>query len=339
MSNKIQVAEFEFILPDILTEWPWKRTMNPHSSPEMSAESLEWIQSFISTPHMQRMFSDGDASLLCSLAYPLENKSVLRAACDFTNFLILLDGEVDSMTTRHEAQELAAAIMDTVCNPDKIRPAHEGVIGEAFRQLWKSISKVASVAAYGRFIKRLENCMTAMVQEVQDRTLEYVRDIDEYLPVRRETLGAKLSFSFLEFQLNLPDEIFEDPVIQRLTNACLDLIILTNDIYSYNVEQARGKGGHNLVAVLMKHKHFTLTETTGWISDYGSSIVHGFLNDLNRVPYFGEDYQADVERYLHGMASWVRASDCWSFESGRYFGMHGLEVQQSRKVVLLPRND
>ncbi|KAG6888069.1 hypothetical protein C0992_009725, partial [Termitomyces sp. T32_za158] len=227
------------------------------------------------------------------------------------------------MTSHHEAQKLADAVMDVVCNPDKVRPAHEGVVGEALRQVWKSIENVASEAACGRLIKRLGSCMTAIVQEVQDRALGYVRDIDEYLPVRHETLGAKLSFSVLEFQLNLPDKIFEDPVIQRLINACLDLIILTNDIYSYNVEQARGIGGHNLVAVLMKHKHFTLTETMGWISDCGSSIVHGFLSDLKQVPYFGEEYQADVERYLHGMA--------------KYFGINGSEIQQSRKVVLLPR--
>ncbi|KAG6894912.1 hypothetical protein C0992_003990 [Termitomyces sp. T32_za158] len=96
--------------------------------------------------------------------------------------------------------------------------------------VWKSISKVASVAARHRLVKNVKSCMTAIVQEVQDRALEYVRDIDEYLPLRRETLGAKLAFSVLEFQLNIPNEVFEEPIIQRLTNACLDLIILSNVI-------------------------------------------------------------------------------------------------------------
>ncbi|KAG6888070.1 hypothetical protein C0992_009726 [Termitomyces sp. T32_za158] len=344
MSSNVQVAEVEFILPDILAEWPWKRVINQHSSPELEAESLEWIQSFVSTPHMQRVFSIGKFSLLCFLAYPLESKDVLRVACDFTNLLFLLDEHSDSMTTLQEAQKFAAVVMDTVCNPDKTRPAHEGVFGEGLRQVWKAISRVASVAARGRLIKSLESCMNAIVQEVQDRALDHVRDIGEYLPLRRETLGAKLAFSVLEFQLNLPGKVFEDPVIQRLTDACLDLIILSNlipnfnqDIYSYNVEQAHGIGGHNIVTVLMKHKHFTLAETMAWISRYASITVDSFLDDLKHVPYYGEECQANVERYLHGMANWVRASDCWSFESGRYFGIHGPEIERSRKVVLLPQ--
>lgn len=65
-------SESAFILPDILAEWPWKRTMNPHLSHEMKAESSEWIHRFVSTPHMQQVISSGDFSefhfavLLCN---------------------------------------------------------------------------------------------------------------------------------------------------------------------------------------------------------------------------------------------------------------------------------
>lgn len=87
----------------------------------------------------------------------------------------------------------------------------------------------------------------------------------------------------------------------------------------------------------MQHEQFTLSEAVAWIGNYASKCVQNFLNDLRHVPYFGEEHQADVEHYLNGLGNWVRGHDSWSFESGRYFGMHGLEVQRSRKVVLLPR--
>ncbi|KAG6894724.1 hypothetical protein C0992_004965 [Termitomyces sp. T32_za158] len=285
---------------------------------------------------MQRVISNGEFSLLCFLAYPLENKDVLRVVCDYMNLLFLLDEQFDIMAPR-EAQQLAAALQDAVCNPDKARPAHENVLGEALRQVWKSMSKVASVAARGRLIQSLESCITALVQQAKDRALDYIRNIDEYLPVRRETIGANPALIILEFQLNLPERFFEDPVIQRLNNACVDLIVLSNDLYSYNVEQARGDEGHNIVTILMQHEHLTLSEAVAWIGNHASKCVRNFLNDLSHVPYFGEEYQADVDRYLDGLGNWVRGHDCWNFESGRYFGVQGLEIQQSRKVVLLPQ--
>ncbi|KAG6877090.1 hypothetical protein C0993_010326 [Termitomyces sp. T159_Od127] len=310
--------------------------MNPHSSPQMKAESLEWIQNFATTPHMKRAFELGDFSALCFLAYPLENKDVLRVACDLMNWFFLYDDQSDLMTPP-DAQKLAALVLNAISHPDNTGPAHECVVAEAIRQLWKLVSEVSSAASRGRLIKNIYNCTSAIVQQAQDRVLDHVRDVDEYLFLRRETVGATSAFVVLEFSLNLPDDIFEDAVIQRLNNACVDLILLSNDLYSYNVEQARGDGGHNLVTILMQHRHFTLTEAVKWIGDYALERVHSFLDDLNRVPFFGEEYQADVKRYLNGLGNFVRANDCWHFESGRYFGRDGLEIQRSRRVVLLPK--
>ncbi|KAG6879126.1 hypothetical protein C0992_005013 [Termitomyces sp. T32_za158] len=247
-------GEAVLILPDLLANWPWKRVVNPHLSPQIKAESMEWIQSFVSTPRMQGVFDRGEFA-----------------------------------------------------------------------------------AARGRFIKSFDDFTKAVVTQAHDRALEYVRDIDEYLPIRRETIGAKQAFIALEFDLNLPDEVFEDPIIQSVIDACSDLISLDNDLHSHNVEQARGDEGHNLITILMHHRHLTLNDAVAWISNYVSKLVQSVLNDLSHVPSFGEEYQADVERYLNGLCNWVRAYDSWQFESGKYFGMHGLEIQKTRKVVLLPR--
>ncbi|KAG6867460.1 hypothetical protein C0993_002527 [Termitomyces sp. T159_Od127] len=285
---------------------------------------------------MQQIFDLCDCGSLSFLAYPLESKDVLRVGCDFMNWFFLYDDYSDLMTP-HEAQKLAAIVLDAIRHPDKIRPAHECVVGEATRQLWNLISQCSSAAARSRLVKSLEAYTISVVQQAQDRALDYVRDIDEYLPVRRRTIGVKPAFVVLEFCLNLSDQILEDPIIQRLTNVCVDLIILSNDLYSYNIEQARGDGGHNLVTILIQHKHFSLTEAMTWIGNYASKLVHSLLNDLNHIPYFGEEHQADVERYVNGMGNWVRANDCWHFESGKYFGMDGLEIQKSRMVILLPQ--
>ncbi|KAG6893153.1 hypothetical protein C0995_001404, partial [Termitomyces sp. Mi166 len=152
---------------------------------------------------------------------------VLRVGCDLMNLFFLFD-ECSDVATLHETQQMAVIVMDALRNPDKARTANECVVGEAARQFWKLSSKYACEGARRRFIETFDKYTASVVQQVQDRAHNYIRNIDEYLLVRRETIGVKPSLTILEFELNLPDEVFEDPVIQRLTNACIDMIFLSN---------------------------------------------------------------------------------------------------------------
>ncbi|KAH0584468.1 hypothetical protein H2248_010004 [Termitomyces sp. 'cryptogamus'] len=242
------------------------------------------------------------------------------------------------VATPHEVQQMADMVMDAIRNPDKARPANECVVGEVARQFWKLSMRYASEGASRRFIESIDEYTASVVQEAEDRAQSYIRSIDEYFHVRRKTVGVKPSLALFQFGLNLPDDVLEDPIIERLTNACIDMIILDNDLYSYNVEQARGDAGHNIITIVMHQKKIGLSEAVNWIGDHHSKLGQQFLNDLKHVPHFDKMIELDVKHYLDGLGNWVRANECWSFESHRYFGMSGREVQQSRKVVLLPRS-
>lgn len=78
--------------------------------------------------------------------------------------------------------------------------------------------------------------MESVVQQAQDRTADYIRDIDSYFEVRRDTIGAKPSFAILEVHMNLPDDVFENPIVKTLTSTAIDMLIIGNDLCSYNVE-------------------------------------------------------------------------------------------------------
>ena len=87
----------------------------------------------------------------------------------------------------------------------------------------------------------------------------------------------------------------------------------------------------------MHHEKSGLNEAMKWVGDYCSKIVHNFLKDLCHVPSFGDKFDDQVKHYLDGMAYWVRGNDSWSFEGQKYFIEGGLDIQKSRRVVLLPR--
>jgi hypothetical protein len=71
-----------------------------------------------------------------------------------------------------------------------------------------------------------------------------------------------------------------------------------------------------------------------WIDEYHKSLRTTFLSNIEGIPSWGEELDAQVSEYTYGLANWVRANDSWSFESQRYFGRHGLEIQKGRWVDL-----
>jgi hypothetical protein len=104
------------------------------------------------------------------------------------------------------------------------------------------------------------------------------------------------------------------------------------------VEQARGDDGHNIVTIVM-HQHKTdIQGAMNWVYEYHKELEVKFM-DLyeNNVPKFGEPVDAQLARYVDGIGNMVRANYEWSFETERYFGKKGPEIEETRWVALLPK--
>jgi hypothetical protein len=74
------------------------------------------------------------------------------------------------------------------------------------------------------------------VLQAEDRDHGEIRDIKSYFAIRRENTGLKPSYAIIEVHLNLPERVHSDPIIERLYLAAVDLILIANDVYSYNIE-------------------------------------------------------------------------------------------------------
>lgn len=103
-----------------------------------------------------------------------------------------------------------------------------------------------------RFINEFQNYLDSVVQQAQDRTEQYIRGIDEYFEVRRNTIGAKPSFCINAIEMNIPHEVMTNQHIVTMTAACIDMLIIGNDLCSYNVE-----------SVLLHTRHLLLLTVDG----------------------------------------------------------------------------
>lgn len=121
----------------------------------------------------------------------------------------------------------------------------------------------------------------------------------------------------------------ENRVVDHGDNA----FISSQDVFSYRREQARGRTEDNIITVVMDIYDLDVDEAVDWVERRHRELEREFIEKHDKVPKFGEPVDAQVERYIEGLAHWVWANAMWSFECGRYFGEEGLEIMKKTKWV------
>lgn len=94
---------------------------------------------------------------------------------------------------------------------------------------------MTSIAQH-RFINTFQTYLDAVVEQAKDRTAHHERTIESYFQLRRETIGAKPSFILNQMYMDIPEHVMRHPVIKKMTELTIDMIIIANDLLSYNQE-------------------------------------------------------------------------------------------------------
>ena len=84
------------------------------------------------------------------------------------------------------------------------------------------------IPAIERFISDFDAYTKSIITEAEDRVAGHQRTVDDYLTLRRDTCGAKPTFSFFALGLNIPDQVFDNPLMISLIENATDLIAVTN---------------------------------------------------------------------------------------------------------------
>ncbi|KJZ76904.1 hypothetical protein HIM_03781 [Hirsutella minnesotensis 3608] len=303
-------------IPETLHNWAWARVVSPHYE-DCKRKSAAWVENLGAFgPKAQIAFNKCDFSLLASMAYAELDKDGCQVGCDLMNLYFIID-EWSDVSDENETRRQADAIMDALRNPYQPRPPGEWIGGEATRQFWLHAINIATESAQKRFIVAFQHYTEAVVQQSFDRTHGHIRNVQRYFEIRRETIGARPSFVINQIHDNFPDDIMQHPVIESLTLLCIDMLIIGNDLYSYNVEQSRGDDVHNLVTVVMNDFGYDVHEAFNWIGCHHHVLACYFMMDYEKVAQVAGDepgYEKQIRKYAAALGNWVRANDQWSFE-------------------------
>ncbi|KAG0703654.1 terpenoid synthase [Suillus ampliporus] len=322
-------------LPDTMINWPWPRAINPHFQDVKVEVDASFREFKALSPESQEAF---DKSRITALAYPNVPREHLRIGCELMNMFFILD-EYTDIESGAGAKEMMDIVFDALHNPHKTRPEGECIIGEIVRQFWVRAIQTASLPSQRHFLETFTAYGRAVVVEALEREQGHRRSINDHLKLRRDTIGIRPSVAIYEMGMNLPDEVFYHPVIAELVGYIADLVSIDNDMLSYNKEQATGNENHNLITTLMLELGLDRGSAMAWAADYHAQVQKRFMDGLAKVPSWGPSVDVLVKEYLDGIVMWPRGNHCWSYESQRYFGTRGPDIQQTRLVQLLPKAD
>ncbi|TFY54399.1 hypothetical protein EVJ58_g8887 [Rhodofomes roseus] len=326
-----------FVLPDLMPLLPFKGSYNSHFERAAKASSA-WVNSYrIVSDRKRAFFQQGGSELLCAYAYSYAGYEELRATMDLVNVLFTVD-EVSDEQNGKDAYKTGRIFLNALRDPDW----HDGsALAQMTKEFRKRLLQFNVPACYRRLLKHCEDYVNAFAVEAELRERNEVLDPEAYIVLRRENSAVRFCFGMFGFVLglDLPDEIFEHPVMMRLHLAAVDMVCWSNDLYSYNMEQAMGHTGNNVMTVLMKSKNCDLQTAADHVGEHFKQLMDDFQADKARLPSWGPQMDAVVAKFVMAMETWVVGNCEWSFETQRYFGVQREEIKRTRVVELYPKRD
>ncbi|KAG7094685.1 Sesquiterpene synthase Agr1, variant 2 [Marasmius oreades] len=269
------------------------------------------------------------------MVYPGAAYPQLRVCNDFLTYLFHLDNLSDDMDNQGTTNT-GDVVMNALYHPGKYTSPR---VGKMTRDYWNRLIRTASPGTQQRFIETFDFFFQSVTEQAQDRAAGVIPDLESYIALRRDTSGCKTSFVLIEYayNLNIPDEVMDHPLIRSLGEAANDLVTWSNDLFSYNVEQSKGDT-HNMIPVIMNEFQYDLQTAVDYVGSLCKESMDRFIDDRAQLPSWGPEIDRQVNIYVDGLADWMVGSLHWSFESERYFGKSGSEVKKTRVVNLIPRH-
>ncbi|KAI0784175.1 terpenoid synthase [Abortiporus biennis] len=324
-----------FALPDLKKISPLVGSENPHFA-RASEESFQWALSFnIFVDRKMAYLKLSGSNLLCSHVYHYTGYDQLRTCMDFVNLLFTID-EISDEQNGTDAWKTGTTFINALSDANfddgtplcKMSQEFRGRLADAVNTSW-----------YQRFIKHCRDYMTAVAREAELREQGIVLDLKSYEPLRRENSAVRCCFGLFghTLGLDLPDEIFYHPLLYSMHLDAVDMVCWSNDLYSYNMEQAMGHTTNNVLSVLMQEYNVDLQAASYLVGDHYKLLMDRFLDNKKKLPSFGPKMDKVVDRFVMAMEAWVAGNLNWSFETPRYFGRDRQRVKDTLVVNLYPR--
>ncbi|RDX42205.1 terpenoid synthase [Lentinus brumalis] len=215
--------------------------------------------------------------------------------------------------------------MEVLRNPD--RPVANFPYAIMLRDIWKNFRSTASPGACNRFHRAVESWMNSQVEQARNRKLDEIPAVDEFIVLRRRSIGGPIVEAMVEYSLDLqiPEYVWDDPILQEMSKAVIDIMTWPNK------EQADGDF-QNLVFCIMVERDCDLQTAVDLLTDMLAQRVADYVCYKSQLPSFGPAVDAELARYNKAIEQYTQGTIVWYYHSPRYF--RGQNVVNKPEIVV-----
>jgi len=277
--------------------------------------------------------------MVAAASFPdAEDYERFRWVCDYTAFFWVFDDILDDRVLK-ENPKAAKATLEGLRRMmhDSKGTQFDAIPLKLARDIWERLCKLASPGAKRRYIETIELYIDSTLKQAPQNDPSIVHTIEEYIKIRR----GNGSYNYwvateVALALDLPDDVMQDPALKRLGDIANDMTTWSNDLYSYNRDQASGDS-YNLVAVAMKELNLDVQGGIDYVGDRIKAEIDQFIAQKAKLPSWGPEIDRQVDAYARGIQNAVICSSVWSLSTPRYFGDEYEEVKRTLCVTLWPK--
>ncbi|KAG4266805.1 hypothetical protein FPRO04_13100 [Fusarium proliferatum] len=328
------------ILPDMfkgfVVETP---PMNPNYE-TVKPISERWLSEKCSfSPRMKKRVEFCDFAIFISIAAPDATFEKLKTMCDWGNWVFPFDDMFDEGSLKSDPKRSQVVIDSLMADMlDQTYTSTKSAVVQAHDDIFRRVSKGSTVGARRRFALAMKQYTDGVVHHVKQFSTNSIPSIQEMLDTRRLSSGVTPLYHLIEYahDIKLPDEVFENPVIQKLELLGADFVLLSNDILSYRKEENDDCPFSMVAACRMTGQ--SPQEAFDTVGNLLEERYQDWRSAIEQLPSWGREIDMNVARYIQGIQNVVQANITWSFRSGRYFGKQAPEIRRTRMIDVMHNN-
>ncbi|MGW4849182.1 terpene synthase family protein [Nocardia brasiliensis] len=268
-----------------------------------------------------------DLPLIIGRLYPHAGVDDLALVTDWNCWGFLYDDEFNGHLGALPGAVTASVegMIEIICAPAAFRETSERPLARALADMMRRFRGSASAIWFHRFSEHFAAGLTGFAHHSAARAAGGSTSIEDYLAHRRLDIVSDPLLDFIELtdDCELSPVVHTSPAVLRLRRAALDIIIMINDVFSYDKELRCGDT-ENAVAVLERSTGLAREEATARAIEIANQNILVLVEATETLPAALRKLDADLDqidralRFLTGVQTVVKATYDIHLESARY---------------------
>ncbi|KAF5606173.1 presilphiperfolan-8-beta-ol synthase [Fusarium subglutinans] len=293
------------ILPDMfkgfVVETP---PMNPNYE-TVKPISEQWLAEKCSfSPRMKKRVEFCDFAIFISIAAPDAPFDKLKTMCDWGNWVFPFDDMFDEGSLKSDPKRSQVVIDSLMADMlDKTYTSPKSAVVQAHDDIFRRVSEASTVGKFRQVNLDVDFTNSFSIPSIQ-----------EMLDTRRLSSGVTPLYHLIEYahDIKLPDEVFENPIVQKLELLGADFVLLSNDILSYRKEENDDCPFSMVAACRMTGQ--SPQEAFDTVGNLLEERYQDWQSAIEQLPSWGPEIDANVARYIQGIQNVVQANITWRYE-------------------------